>query len=601
MKRPQPDFGEIAMANYLQNLGFINKFIKLWGTTTIQGEEVLVYRNSFYKNMSEDTKKLTKWLKMYDDLTDQKMKGIRSAWLYLNPSKGDSLVVDSSLLAGNLTAAVGDGLLIDVSLQPKPVNINRFNQLLTYPDIVSPTTDQDALIEEIKTKFSGYYYEGYYCDTNSVDRYQDVVGKYLLITNSVEYEVKRVVKVSDYISVPIVRTGFDGDDSYSGVTYKAVPVESYKITLYVKNVTFNSSSDIVTAIMADLAKKTTNPRTDYNLIELKRKLGSSVFDGEGNPNWRLRSNIFDSEEDPSWNSPNYVDPVVYGAMDDMWVSEREGWWSVKWYLKVSALRDSNVLVEDRVKYLVSLIDVDYKEKSRSAWERLVAMVIIVAAIAFAPISGGTSFLVIAAKFILTVAFYVSMASIVMSKMGFDNITLSLNEFLNATAPLIKVAGIVAAVGTIKNVATEGAVSLAGEGATIAEVGLRDAFIEGINLQFRDLFTSSFTDISMEQITKNLNMVMDFYAEQDKRDLQKQIKREEAKIAEYEEAMEQSKTNHTLMDAMKSMYNPLTRDYSYYDNIYDRPYEWWATPYHTGCMQANGVSAFWTTDTKRDIV
>lgn len=594
MKRPQPDFGEVAMANYLQNLGFIEKFIKLWGTTTIQGEEVLVYKNDFYKNMSANTKQLAKWLKLYDNLTNQKMKGIKSAWLYLNPSKGDNLSIYDDILAANLTAAIGDGLLIDVSLHPKPDNFNRSNPQFTYPNIVAPTTDQAALIAEIKTKFSGYYYGGYYCDTNTSDRYKDAVGKYLLITNSVDYDIRRVVRVTDYISVPVARTGFDGDDSYSGVTYKAVPVKSYKITLYVKNITLSPTSAIVTAVLADLAKKTDNPLTDYNLIDLKRRLGSSVFDGE---------------DDPDWEGPNYVDPINYGPSGTMWVSKRDGFpifeakgFRIKSYLKTSFLRDNSIQVADRVKYLISLIDVDYKEKSSSFFEKIVAIVIIVAAVVFAAPSGGGSLTLLnVATFVLTVAFYISIASIALSKMGFDGIALSLNDFLKAAAPLIKVASVIAIVGTLRNIATQGATSLGGEGATIAEVGLRDAFIEGVKLQFRDMFTSSLTDVSMEQLTKNLNMVMDFYAEQDKKDLQKKIKREEAKIAEYEEAMEQSRTNHTLMDAMKSMYNPLTRDYSYYDNIYDRPYEWWATPYHTGCMQANGVSAFWTTDIKRDIV
>ena len=582
MKRPQPDFGEIAVARYLENLGFISKFIKLWGTTTVNGEEVLVDRRYFYKNMDEDMVKLTKWLKIHNDLTNQKMKGIKSAWLYLNPAKEGVLDVDSLLLAENLEKAVGDGITVELYLQPKFNNFNRSNPSFTYPNIVANVLDQSAIIAEIESKFSTLYYGGYVCETNQVDRYKDAVAKYALIAGDVPYKILGVSKIADYISVPVDYATPVGSDIYSSTVFSTVQVYVYKVRVRLEKTDLTSTSPIVSSIVTDLAKGTPDQLVDVNLIDLKRRMGSTVSDGDG---------------DPDWTDPGYSAATNYSALSSIWVVENG-----KYYLKTSFLRDNSILAKDRVAYLVSLIDSDYKKKPVSAWERFIAMVIIVAAVVFAAPSGGTSLtLVSAGTFILTVAFYVTVAAVVMQKLGYDNIALSLNDFLKVASPLIAVASIIAVIGALQNIASVGRERLLEQGTEAAQIGLRDAFIEGVKASFENLLTSATTDIGFEQVVKGLDTMFNAYSKQDSKDLQRKIKREEAKIAEYEEAMEQNRTNHMLLDAMRSSYNPLARDYSFYDSLYDKPYEWWATPYHTGCMQANGVSAFWTTDKNRGII
>jgi len=172
-----------------------------------------------------------------------------------------------------------------------------------------------------------------------------------------------------------------------------------------------------------------------------------------------------------------------------------------------------------------------------------------------------------------------------------------------------IASIITLYGVFQNLATRGGQELAKEsakeaGKTLTEEALKEMVFDvtmenvmaGIQAEFTSLFTSSFTDVGFDRVMKLANMVFDAYQKQDLASLQKDIKREEAKLAELAEAKEGSETRNLMMDLIKIQFNPLGRDHSYYSSIYDRPYERWATEYHTGNIQATTVSALWTKDT-----
>jgi hypothetical protein len=50
MKKLSVDLASVTKQSYLNNIGWINKFIRLWGTTNVNGEEVLLSRRYFYSN-----------------------------------------------------------------------------------------------------------------------------------------------------------------------------------------------------------------------------------------------------------------------------------------------------------------------------------------------------------------------------------------------------------------------------------------------------------------------------------------------------------------------------------------------------------------------
>ena len=52
MKKLPVNLQAIIQNNFVKDIGWMNKLIRLWGTTTINGEEVLLHRREFYNNVN---------------------------------------------------------------------------------------------------------------------------------------------------------------------------------------------------------------------------------------------------------------------------------------------------------------------------------------------------------------------------------------------------------------------------------------------------------------------------------------------------------------------------------------------------------------------
>lgn len=122
MKKPLFNLYNNLISTYLKEKSFINKFIRYWGTTTVNGEEVLVPRNYWYNSDQEDwnafspftpmfpedclppddapsgmptkctrQRKLIEFLGAWEQLKAQKKKGIDDAWFVLNPRKAENV------------------------------------------------------------------------------------------------------------------------------------------------------------------------------------------------------------------------------------------------------------------------------------------------------------------------------------------------------------------------------------------------------------------------------------------------------------------------------------------------------------------------------
>lgn len=131
MKKPLFNLYDNLIRTYLKEKNFINKFIRYWGTITVNGEEVLVPRNYWYNSDQEDwnafspftpmfpedclppddapsgmppkctrQRKLIEFLGAWEQLKAQKKKGIDDAWFVLNPRKAED--VDDSVVTENL-------------------------------------------------------------------------------------------------------------------------------------------------------------------------------------------------------------------------------------------------------------------------------------------------------------------------------------------------------------------------------------------------------------------------------------------------------------------------------------------------------------------
>jgi hypothetical protein len=110
-----------------------------------------------------------------------------------------------------------------------------------------------------------------------------------------------------------------------------------------------------------------------------------------------------------------------------------------------------------------------------------------------------------------------------------------------------------------------------------------------------------SSMTMSHIVKMLSFTFDIYKDMETRDLQRELKNYRTEIAALSESKEKSETSDIVKDLMASYPNPLAADWSYYAEIYDRPYEWWSTPYHTGNIQATTVSALWLNEPQNAIL
>lgn len=601
MKRPYPEIGDVKKVAYIGKLAFVRKFIRYWGTTTIDGVEVMNRQKYYYKSMDDSTTKLTKHLGIYKQLKSTKMKGVKKAWLYLNQNKMSGVDYDASILAANLSKALTEELKITIVLGPKvaPQDQRRFDlRNLEAVPVNTPLTDQLGVITEIKFEYQSYLDYGYHISSNKdFDIYQTLLAKYLLTSSDISYVVDKVSETYTEVNIPITYNGYnDATEEFETLTYYEVhKVRAYAVDVTIAPYVFSETTDMVVQLLA-IANKSVADMVDNDVTTMQMIDNTSNF-------------VFDDPEDDA-PIPYFTFP--FNDVDNLWYVPIGGTLAL---LRADALKGSVLSLDQKIELINTIIDSDFRRKSVNPWEKILAMVIIVIVIYFsagygaaaaASYLGTTAAMVAIAVTITTAALILSIVAAIAAGIGMTGTAMALGRFLKAMAPLITIASIITIYMAIQRLAQEGAKKIAEEGGkelaagTIADITVENV-MAGLKSQFSDILSMSSTDISMDQVMKATNMLFDAYQKQDMNDLQRQIADERSKLAEMEQAKEESKCRNLLMELAQVQYNPLQRDYSFYDSIYDRPYEKWATIYHTGNIQANMVNALWLTDTKNGIM
>lgn len=591
MKRPYPTLSETIMPQYINKLAFVRKFVRYWGVTTVEGVRVLTPKKYYYKSMDDSTVKLAKLMGMYSELANQRMKGVSSAWLYLNPNKASTLDFSSSIISENIQKAVGEGISLGIVIGPKITSVSSkkyASRGITGVPVNSSVENQAAIIDEIDREYTSYWDNGYIVRSSTpYDKYKDILAKYILTTNEVPYTITKVNKT--YTSVDVPYTVYHYDDG-SETFYERVRAVAYEVIVDIPTYNFTEYTDIVQKIKSDgnhpnpfAYGSNDNLRFMYSTL---RKNTSSYYE-EGDEEDTVYTEFAFSGDNLLWyrptTQPTYGDTVRY--------------------LREDALVGGVLTLDQKVELIGSIIDGDYKEKSREVWETLLVMVVIVVSIVLAIPSGGTSLaagsaILAAAAIITTAAFYITIAMAIASSAGMDGVAAGLNRFLKDVAPLVKIATVIAIFGSIKNLAKAGMGASAKEAGKelaadfVVEVTMENV-VAGIEAQFADIANASFSDLAMDHGVKIANMAFDAYQKNELDSLQDAIKNEKSKLAEYAEAKEGMETRNLMLDMMRIQFNPLGVQHSYYDKIYDKPYERWATEYHIGNMCATTVNALWT--------
>lgn len=583
MKSIFPSLVDLTQSKYIRELAQVRKLKRYWGTTVINGVEVFNPKKYFYprSDMDEDTEKLCRFLGIYEDVT-AKQEGVRSAWLLLDHTKAkDKHETNSNTeLAANLTVASqrvqASGGEIKVSLGAK--FDKKANSLkVTAPLIPEGITDTAALSSAFVARFTEHWLAGYTINAESDDPYQAALVMCAL-RNGVPVEVTKVKytpSLAEYNTV--LPTGDAATKSYM----------SYGITATIKlpAMSVNASSPLVSTLN-DVFLETT-PAS--GLIRSRVLLDDGLEFGYTALKFTPSAYWYKVQTGTAYPEDGHPQPIY------------------EWYLRADFFDNEDLTRPEKVSYFTSAISSDYRKKKREWWETLVVVGIIVVAFMVAGpgglaaasgaglVAGSVLAVSVTIAVTLTLAsLYIAIAAYAFARMGAYNVAAAMGKFLSRIEPLVQVAGVFMLIYSLSSIVRQGiqnaATEAAREGATAT---LIDYTIEVAKVVIEQVTgVTSLTNMTTSHTIKMMSFTFDIYKDWQTRDLQKELKSYRSQLAEIEEANEQSRTSDVLKDFIIAEPEVLSRDNSVYASLYDKPYEWWSTPYHTGCIQANSVNALW---------
>ena len=618
MKKPQPDIGDILKASYISNLGGVRKFKRLWGTTTVNGVEVLKQRQYYYPSSSRasDFEVLFKYLGIYDSVTSSEPKGVRSAWIYLNKNKGSALPVETQedpltlykeFVANNLNRMwwdYNDGPLPeDLTLTTSVVIEAKFNTTgeasVFTTDLLDPNSTKEELIEDIKTHYNtlwdtcritqqgvGVINKGSFTDdvTNVVTPDEDdlspddpwlaTIARYALRSNDLSCTVKDV------------ELGY-------GKTEAGRYYYTYVIDIEIPYTSFTAENNsFVSQIASDLLLSDTVRVTNLN----RKRYGTvlSISNEKQTKNQITAMDFSDLQDDPELVTRTYelwedVAEEVNTVFGSIWI-----YGNGAYYLKADALtnpRNYGIKAKDLSNYLFSLIDSGYQKKKTKWWKKILAIVVAVIIVWFYPPAGYWAAAYAAgaattiALFITAVSLVLTLLTVAFSVLGMEELATAFAEVNKMIEPLVTIASIVLIVNSLTN-AYKKALEKAGGELTkeaVSEV-IKDYIkdmAESIITDAKDLFAGNLNSGSLNFASKLAQLgTMPYRLRLESiNDRNKDLK------AEYEDLIKEMAQENDLLRGFARIYaKPATADWSMYAATFDHPYERGGGPLHIGNIQ-----------------
>lgn len=565
MKRCHPDIQGVLTQKYVTELSFLRRFKRYWGTTVIAGEEVFVERKQYFpaSAMDESTKKLAKLLRISSSLQGP-MEGIKSAWLYLN--------IDNDPEAGVITSGVTNSSNMNTAIQGMTkgsVLISSKVRSKGHYDIApitTPVSDQAGLIAEIEANYQSYWDNGYAIFSSSTDSYEAIFLMYLLRSTDVPYTITKVEQLTVPVSYP---------PRQDAETIKVDAQPAWKVTFEVTNPVVTESTDIIQMLAEDLAG--TSDLTAVLQVKQHMQMAFDVNDSA----FAAYARTYE------YNSPKWL---KVGS---------------KYYLKASALTDQSTSMQERSSFLMKCVDTGYRKKKLKWYEVLLIVIIIIVSLYFGNIAGvkaGATMASAAWAAVVTVsvtitlaALYIGIIAYALGAAGLTRMSMAMGEFLKTVEPLVRVASVVSFVAALASVWKEALKKAAKSAATSAATEV--SVIEIAKITTRTLIeqvtgVTSLANVQFADAVKMMDFVIGAYTSDQTKQMERMIKNYRKELSDIYAADEQNKTSDILKDFALTYPDLLAQDESVYANIYDRPYEWWSTPYHIGCIQANTVNALW---------
>lgn len=584
MKNVFPNITDTLTAKFIGELANVRKLKRYWGTEMFNGVEIFKKRKTYYPSMDESTKKFAKYIGAYKDLT-AKQEGIREAWLKLDINAADDTVVAelTETLKDNLNKALTkmESSTVKVTIGAKPSSsIKGFALKPNY--MPHNETNPSVLVDRFKSTFTSHWLDGFSITTDSEDPYLSAIVMCALRSDPSAVEIKKVLRTTELVRHPNAVNG-NIDKMYTEKAYSA------SVDILIENI---NSNDTIVAMLQQVFTEDfiTSKVITSEIRNVAQELGYTRANYIHSDHW-----IYEVTRRRSVDDNGRVTP-----------EQRE------YYLKADFFETTSLKRKDAIKYFMSVVGSDYKKKKKKWYETLLVVVIIVAAFFVAGPAGAaaaagiTSTAVAAAAYLSAVlvmaSLYISLTTYAFSKMGMINVTAALGQFLRAIDPLTRVASVILVVTAVYASAKEAFAKTAAEavkeatteaakqGATRSAL---DAVIEFVKVAVEKVVgVTSLSNLQLSHIIKMTQFSFNIYRDWEMRNLEKELKNYRNELAELQESEEQFRTSDTVKDMMAVYPNVLSLDKSVYADRYDRPYEWWSTPHHTGCMQANSVNALW---------
>lgn len=588
MKVPQPDINVTLINSFVAKAGANRKLKRLWGTTTVQGVEVLNARRHYFKAESRPTnyEKLFKFLKVYEDVKDYDGKGLKSAWFTLNKSNGpEDISIPNLYFRDNLNRMwwdSNDGVRPEnLTLTTTIVIGERFDGGSGIPHI-DWSTPKEVITQSILDNYDSIW------ETNSIvqegvgiinkgsvhdedlnvdipdeddlspdDPWLAILSRYALRSNGVPCTIKNV------------EVGI-GQKPGNSVYNTAV------ITIEIPYYDFSFSDPVVVDIAAD------SSFTYAHL--LKDDLFNAIQDGQYIPyysNNRITQilakqvTFYETEDDldDTTISRSYIaweDSITQtNVYDSFWLQDGD-----VWYLKAGVISNPKAYGTTHTKlneYLFSLLDTGYKKKKVPFWKKIVAIIVFVIAVVITYLSAGTTSTwtsqVLAASYAVIVGgLVISIVTALASSLGMDEWSMAFAEISKDIAPLVAVASIIMVINTISTAATKIAEVGAQEYATSIVTEMAKDFVTGLG----DIISGNVTtNASISVISKSLKAYTDVGVSK----LESINSRNKDLKAEYDKLSEETSMDSDIMKGFMNIYaKPATADWSMYASTFDLPYE-----------------------------
>ena len=589
MKHPQPDIAAVVRSGYITSIGSTRKLKRLWGTTTVNGVEVLNSRRYYYKDAYRPAnhEKLFRFLGVDHDLEDFTGEGLRSAWFTLNKSHTpEALEADPAVIVSNLNRMwwdANDGPMPENLTLTTDIAIGRRFDASRGSQVVDWSSTDDAIAQSIVDNSEalwltnsitqegvGSINKGSVLDTeykievpdeddlSPDDQWLSVVSRYALRDAGIPFTIKNVeVGLSDS---RIVRgSGFP----------RRIVDSTAVVTIEIPYHEFTVNDPIVIKILDDVNTAITRSNSKYILSQGWLSSNAAITQTE------LKKSVFvDTAEDNDEEDSVGLITRDYIAWEDSTTQTSTYnalWYNYNgaWYLRADVFDDPRsygITSRELRVYVFALIDTGYKKKKVKWYKKLLAAVVFVVSVWLVIPTGGAS---LTWAYAAAVAFAITMGALALSVMAAILSALGQSDWASAFAsvsktiePLVMIASIILVVDFAANIGKELSK------ATVAEVvaDMASDFVK----DFTELFTGS---LSSKKVASVATKTIQAYTKSQNNKLESINSRNKDLKTEYDGLVsEMERESDAMMGFMRIYSRPATADWSMYASTFDTPYE-----------------------------